>query len=91
MKYLLLYLIAINIVGFAIMGIDKRKAKRHSSRVSEKTLFTIALVGGSIGVKFGMELFRHKTKHKKFIFGIPAIIILQLAAAFFIVYKFFEL
>lgn len=88
MKYLLIYLAAINIIGMAIMAIDKGKAKRQSNRISEKTLFTVALVGGSIGVKLGMELFRHKTKHNKFVYGIPAIIILQLALLIYIVYKF---
>jgi uncharacterized membrane protein YsdA (DUF1294 family) len=91
MVYFLIYLAAINIVGMAIMAIDKNKAKRHKSRISERTLFVIALIGGSIGVKFGMELFRHKTQHKKFVYGIPAIIVLQLAAAMYIIYKFYEL
>lgn len=89
MKYFVIYLVIVNIVGLAIMGIDKQKAKRHSWRISEKTLFVIALVGGSIGVKGGMQLFRHKTHHKQFVYGVPAIIILQLAAAGYIFFKFF--
>ena len=88
MQYLLIYLAAINLVGLVIMGIDKRKAKRQSFRISEKTLFAVAFIGGSIGVKVGMELFRHKTHHKKFVYGIPTIIILQLALAFYFLYKF---
>lgn len=88
MNYFLLYLVAINIIGIAIMGIDKHKAKRQSWRVSEKTLFIVALLGGSIGVKIGMELFRHKTHHKQFVYGIPAIIILQIAAAIYFYVKF---
>jgi uncharacterized membrane protein YsdA (DUF1294 family) len=89
MIYFFTYLIAINIFGFAIMGIDKKKAKRGSRRISEKTLFTTALIGGSIGIKLGMEQFRHKTQHKSFVYGIPAIIVLQLAAAAFIAYKYY--
>jgi uncharacterized membrane protein YsdA (DUF1294 family) len=91
MKYFLVYLAVINVIGLAIMAIDKNKAKHHRSRISEKTLFTIAFVGGSIGVKFGMEMFRHKTKHKKFIYGIPAIILLQLAGILYAIYKFYEI
>jgi uncharacterized membrane protein YsdA (DUF1294 family) len=71
------------------MGIDKQKAKRQSWRISEKTLFIVALIGGAIGVKTGMEIFRHKTHHKQFVYGIPAIIILQLAAAIYFFYRFY--
>lgn len=89
MEYLFIYLLAINLFGLAIMGIDKQKAKRHSWRISEKTIFVTALLGGSIGVKSGMQMFRHKTKHKQFVYGIPAILILQLAAAVYLLYKFY--
>jgi len=81
MKYLLIYLLAINIIGFTIMGIDKSKAKKNKWRISEKTIFVIALLGGSIGVKMGMQQYRHKTQHKKFVYGIPSIIIIQLIVA----------
>jgi uncharacterized membrane protein YsdA (DUF1294 family) len=87
-QYFLIYIAAINLVGLAIMGIDKRKARRQSWRISERTLFITALVGGSIGVKAGMELFRHKTHHKQFVYGIPAIIVLQLAAVVYFLYRF---
>ncbi|MGB7603967.1 MAG: DUF1294 domain-containing protein [Lutisporaceae bacterium] len=86
MKYLLIYLIAINSIGFVIMGIDKSKAKKNKWRISEKTIFVIALLGGSIGVKLGMQQYRHKTQHKKFVYGIPAIIIIQLIAALYAAY-----
>jgi uncharacterized membrane protein YsdA (DUF1294 family) len=89
MQYLAIYLAAINLTGLFIMGIDKRKAKRQSWRISEKTLFIVALVGGAIGMKIGMELFRHKTHHKQFVYGIPAIIVLQLAVAAFFVYRLY--
>ncbi len=86
MKYLLIYLLAMNIIGFAIMGIDKSKAKKNKWRISEKTIFVIALLGGSIGVKMGMQQYRHKTQHKKFVYGIPSIIIIQLIVALFAAY-----
>lgn len=86
MKYLLIYLIVINIIGFATMGIDKSKAQNHRWRIRENTIFILALIGGSVGVKIGMQHYRHKTQHKQFVYGIPAIIILQLAAGFYVGY-----
>ncbi|WP_207717317.1 DUF1294 domain-containing protein [Anaerosporobacter faecicola] len=73
-----IYVLLCNCVGFAIMGIDKSKAKRGAWRIPEKTLFLVALLGGSIGTILGMQKFRHKTKHKSFVYGMPAILILQL-------------
>ncbi|WP_394922393.1 DUF1294 domain-containing protein [uncultured Robinsoniella sp.] len=73
------YLILINLTGFFIMGLDKSKAKRGKWRIKERTLFLIALAGGSIGSLCGMYFFRHKTKHRSFVIGIPAILILQAA------------
>lgn len=85
MKFLLpIYLIAINIAAFCLMGIDKRRAKRHLWRISEKTLFLPALLGGSLGGILGMHLFRHKTKHWYFKYGLPGILILQIAAGLWI-------
>lgn len=80
MKYLLIYLIIINALGFVLMLIDKQKAKKHAWRIPEKVLLGVAVMGGSIGVLLGMELFRHKTKHKRFAIGVPVILVLQLAA-----------
>ena len=88
MKYFLIYLAIVNLIGLVIMKIDKEKAKRGRFRISEKTLFVTAILGGSIGVKIGMEMFRHKTHHKKFVYGIPTIIILQLAMAVYFFYRF---
>ncbi len=82
------YLIVINIAGFASMGIDKSKAKRHAWRIPEATLFSIALLGGSIGSILGMQLFRHKTKHWYFVVGMPVIFFVQLALAIFLIMKF---
>ena len=81
-----LWLIAINLVGFIQMYVDKRRAQKNRWRIPEKQLFFVALIGGSIGSIFGMKMFRHKTKHKTFVFGMPAILILQVAAAMYIGY-----
>lgn len=77
-KILLIYLLILNFIGFASMGIDKRKAIRHAYRIPEKTLFLAALLGGSLGSILGMQLFRHKTKHWYFVLGMPAILLLQI-------------
>ena len=79
---LLIYLLVINIIGFLLMGIDKYKAKKRAFRIPEATLFTIALIGGSLGSTLGMFIFHHKTRHWYFLYGMPAILILQLAIAF---------
>lgn len=67
-----------NIIGLTVMGIDKRKAKKHAWRAPEKELFLISFLGGSIGTLAGMYLFRHKTKHWRFVFGMPAILAFQI-------------
>ena len=81
------YFLLANIVGFALMGIDKQKAKRHAWRISEANLLLTALFGGSIGAWAGMYLFHHKTKHLKFVIGIPFIIALQLGVTYFFFVK----
>ena len=81
---LLIYLLVMNIIGFLAMGIDKYKAKKRAFRIPEATLFTIAIIGGSIGSILGMFTFRHKTRHWYFLYGLPAILILQLVLAFFL-------
>ncbi len=73
------YVLLINLMGFAMMGVDKRKAVRKSWRVPEFNLFLVAALGGSIGALVGMFVFRHKTKHLSFMIGIPLILILQIA------------
>ena len=72
-----LYLTAVNLAGFAVMGIDKQKAIKHLWRIRESTLFLIALIGGSVGSIIGMRVFHHKTRHWYFVYGMPAILILQ--------------
>ena len=74
-----IYLLTVNLVLFALMGIDKQKAIKGKWRIPEKTLFGLALAGGSIGGIAGMQLFRHKTKHASFKLGFPAILAAQLA------------
>jgi uncharacterized membrane protein YsdA (DUF1294 family) len=59
------------------MGMDKARAKKNQWRIRENTLFLIALLGGSVGSMLGMYTFRHKTKHKSFVYGMPAILMLQ--------------
>lgn len=75
---LLAYCILINLVGFAMMGIDKYKAKKRAFRIPEATLFSIAMIGGSIGSIIGMYTFHHKTRHPKFTIGMPVILVIQL-------------
>ena len=76
--WLISYVVIMNIVAFCAMGIDKRKAKKRAWRIPEATLFTLAAVGGSIGAIAGMYTFRHKTKHRSFVWGMPAILIAQI-------------
>ena len=87
MKYLLIYLLLINAVGFAIMFVDKWKAKHNRWRIPEATLLTVAALGGSIGSLLGMYIFRHKTLHLKFVVGIPAILVVQIFSAIFLIYR----
>ena len=79
MKLLLIYLLIINLAGFLAMFLDKQKAKKGKWRIPEKTLFLFAIAGGSIGTTLGMNLFRHKTKLWYFKFGMPMILVIQIA------------
>ena len=84
--FLSIYLGAVNIIGFLIMGIDKLKARKRGFRIPEATLFLVALMGGSIGSLVGMYLFRHKTRHRKFTIGMPIILFLQIALIAFLLF-----
>ena len=77
-QLIVVYLVAVNIITFFLYAIDKWKAKRSKWRIPEDTLLGLAVIGGSIGALLGMKIWHHKTMHKKFRFGIPAIIIIQL-------------
>ncbi len=85
----MIYLVIINIVTLIVYGVDKLKAKRHQWRIPESTLILLAVIGGSIGALLGMKIWHHKTKHKKFKYGIPIILALQLALAVYIMYSTF--
>jgi uncharacterized membrane protein YsdA (DUF1294 family) len=82
-KIILILFLALNLITFFVYGIDKWKAKKGKWRISEATLLILAAVGGSIGAWCGVKVWHHKTLHKKFRYGIPAIIILQIAAIIF--------
>ena len=84
MNIILGYLLAVNITSFLLYGIDKYKAKKGRWRISEATLLLMAVIGGSIGAWVGMRIWHHKTMHKKFKYGIPIIIILQVALAVYL-------
>lgn len=87
-KYVLLYLLIINIIGFLAMGLDKLKAKKEWWRIPEGTLMTICLLGGGIGTIAGMYKFRHKTKKLKFSVGMPTILISEIALVIYLLIKF---
>ena len=87
MRVLFYYLLGINLLTFLVYGLDKRKARRGKWRVPEATLLLLAVFGGSVGALLGMSVFRHKTKHKKFLIGLPLILIAQVALAVFILTK----
>ena len=76
---LLYYLIVINVVTFLVYGIDKWKAKQSKWRISEATLLLLAIIGGSVGAWLGMKTWHHKTMHKKFKYGLPLILLAQIA------------
>lgn len=78
-----IYLICINVAGVALMALDKWKAVRHAWRIPEKTLFAVALFGGSLGAWAGMYLFHHKTRHWYFVIGMPAILAVQIIIGVF--------
>lgn len=75
---MIIYLLVINIIGFAVMGIDKAKARRRQWRIPEKNLFYCALLGGSLGTTIGMFAFHHKTRHWYFRYGMPLILAVQI-------------
>ena len=86
-RIILIYFLITNILGLLLMGIDKLKAKKQSFRIPESTLFLTAIIGGSIGSIAGMYLFRHKTRHPQFVFGLPAILVLQIILAVWLYYS----
>lgn len=90
LKYILtLYLVVINIAAFAMMGIDKKRAKKHKWRIPETRLFASALMGGGLGAVTGMYFFRHKTKHWYFVKGMPLIFFIHVVIACVIYRNFY--
>ena len=81
MKLLLTYLALVNLAGFLAMGADKKRARTGRRRIRERTLLLTAALGGAAGVILGMLEFRHKTRHRVFVFGVPAMALLQAALA----------
>jgi uncharacterized membrane protein YsdA (DUF1294 family) len=79
-KVIATLVLALNVITFFVYGIDKWKAKKGKWRISEATLLILAIIGGSIGAWLGIKVWHHKTMHKKFKYGVPAIIVLQFIA-----------
>ncbi|QCS51737.1 DUF1294 domain-containing protein [Priestia flexa] len=77
--FLMIYAILINLIGLYVMNADKKRAQRNEWRIKEQTLWTIAIIGGALGATIGMSLYRHKTKHASFRFGLPALVVVHLA------------
>ncbi|WP_392486408.1 DUF1294 domain-containing protein [Haloimpatiens sp. FM7315] len=77
-RFFIFYFFILNLIGFLSMFMDKEKAKKGKWRIRESTLLLLSVMGGSIGSYLGMMFFRHKTKHNKFKYGIPIIILIQL-------------
>ncbi len=88
MKALLIYLVFVNIFSFLLFGIDKFKAKKDLWRIPEWVLLFVALIGGSLGALIGMWLFRHKTKHLKFIISAPIFFILHLILIYYFIQQY---
>ena len=81
---IIIYFVIISIIGYVLPAVDKKRAKNGEWRIPEKTLFIVSILGGSAAMLISMKHYRHKTKHKRFMIGIPCIIVLQLAAIAFI-------
>ena len=84
---IVIYFIVINLFGFFIMWLDKRKAKKGAWRIPEKTLFIITAIGGGIGTTAGMYVFRHKTQKVQFVIGFPLITILEIITVIYFILK----
>ena len=84
-EIILLFILIMSLIAFFVMGYDKSQAKKHKQRVSERTLWMLALFGGGIGAYFGMQLFRHKTKHTNFRVGFLMLMIIYAFLIFWIV------
>lgn len=88
-KNIIIYFIVINLLGFLMMYIDKKKAIKGKWRISEKSLFVVTLLGGGIGTNIGMNMFRHKTKKMKFSIGFPTILVVEIALIIYLIIKIY--
>ena len=86
-KWVLIYIAVINIIAFFAMGIDKERAQKRHWRIPEKTLFTMAIIGGGFGTWLGMYMYRHKTKHDYFVKIVSVVMIIQIALLFVFLWR----
>ncbi len=89
--FIILYIAAVNVISFVMMGADKRRAVKRAFRIPEATLFVLAIIGGSIGSIAGMHLFHHKTRHWYFLYGMPVILALQVILVLAVIFSPIEL
>ncbi|WP_234703412.1 DUF1294 domain-containing protein [Metabacillus indicus] len=87
MTLVIAYYLILNVYGFYIMGADKKKAKRGEWRIKENTLWLVAFIGGAAGLTIGMNTYRHKTKHRTFAAGLPALMVVHLILFVYFLYK----
>lgn len=85
--WLTAYVLVLNFIAILLMGLDKRRSRRGAWRIPERTLFLVAFLGGSPGAIFGMLFFRHKTRHLRFMLGLPMVLIVQAALLIWIIRK----
>ncbi|MEC5421976.1 DUF1294 domain-containing protein [Virgibacillus sp. C22-A2] len=78
------YIIGVNIITYTLMGVDKQKARKHKYRIPERTFWLLAIAGGALGALIGMKVYRHKTKHRSFTVGMPAILFVHLILLIFL-------
>ena len=88
-KNIVIYFIVMNLLGFLMMYIDKKKAIKGKWRISEKSLFIVTLLGGGIGTNVGMNMFRHKTKKMRFSIGFPTILIVEIALIIYLIIRIY--
>lgn len=86
LNLIILFLIGVNAMAFILMGIDKQKAIRHKYRIPERTFWGLAILGGAVGALLGMKRYRHKTKHRLFILGMPTLIVIHITLLVYLTY-----
>ncbi len=86
LNLIILFLIGVNAMAFILMGIDKQKAIRHKYRIPERTFWGLAILGGAVGALLGMKRYRHKTKHRSFVLGMPTLIVIHIILIVYLTY-----